>query len=237
MRRFYNYTASKMCYFGWGRTVVYHIRRHKTIYENVEALYTALILALLIKAFLFDAYEIPSGSMKDTLMINDRIFVNKFIYKFEDIDVGDIIVFKTKGIPKIENPEKPYFIKRVVGLPEDTLEIGKDGFLYRNGKKIVEPPIFLENRYFPFREHSPQKFTVPDGHLMVFGDNSRDSYDSRGWGYVPIENVVGRAMFRYWPLSRIGLIKGVPPELIRAEVARERQEKRSSATNAQAAEQ
>ncbi|MBD3265775.1 signal peptidase I, partial [bacterium] len=136
MRRFYHHVAQKLKYYSWGRPIVRHFSRHRGIYENVEALYTALILALLIKAFLFEAYKIPSRSMVDTLQVHDRIFVNKFCYFFGEVEVGDIIVFKTKGIEEIYSPEKPYYIKRVVGLPGDRLRIGKDGFIYRNGTRI-----------------------------------------------------------------------------------------------------
>lgn len=233
MRRFYLYVASKLRYFSWGRPIVNHISRHRVLYENVEALYTALILALLIKAFLFEAYKIPSGSMKDTLQVYDRIFVNKFCYSFEDIHVGDIVVFKTKGIPPIDDPEKPYYIKRVVGLPGDTIRIGEDGFLYRNGSKLDEPHFFVENRYSTLG--AQREFSVPEGKVFVFGDNSGNSYDSRGWGGVPLENVMGKAVFRYWPLSRIGLIKGLPPEPVRSRVARDRS-KPSVESKAHAAE-
>jgi signal peptidase I len=236
MRKFYNHIADKLNYFSWGRSLVGHIGRHRGFYENFEALYTALILALIIKAFLFEAYKIPSGSMKDTLLVDDRIFVNKFCYKFSDIDVGDVIVFKTKGIPQIDDPEKPYYIKRVVGLPGDKIRIGKDGFLYRNGEKLQNPKIFQDNRYVPYN-YRKQEYTVPDGQVYVFGDNSRNSLDSRAWGGVPLENVMGRAVMRYWPPTRIGFIKGVPPELVRSEVAKERESGMFAPNKAQAAEQ
>ena len=234
MKRFYQSLAKKLRYYSWGRAIVNHIGRHRGIYENFEALYTALILALLIKAFLFEAYKIPSGSMKDTLLIDDRIFVNKFCYKMEDIKVGDIIVFKTKGIPKIDDPKKPYFIKRVVGLPGDRIRIGEDGFLYNNSKRLEKPKIFQDNRYVTY--DSAREFIVPKDMVYVFGDNSRNSYDSRGWGGVPLKNVMGKAVFRYWPFTRIGFLNGLPPELVRAEVAKQKAEGKFG-SEAQAAEQ
>ncbi len=208
MRRFYSRLAEYMKNFHWGRGVVNHVNRHPRFYENFEALYTALILALLIKSFLFEAYKIPSSSMEDTLQIGDRIFVNKFWYNFDDVDVGDIVVFKTEGI-SIYDPEKPYYIKRVVGKAGDELEI-RNGYIYRNGKILDSPEFFVENQYFPY--HGKRKFIVPEGELFMFGDNSSNSSDSRDWGGVPEDNVMGQAFFRYWPPSQFGFIEGIPPE-------------------------
>jgi len=200
--------ADKLLFFSWGRSAVNHIGRHQRFYENFEALYTALILALLIKTFIFEAYKIPSSSMMDTLREGDRIFVMKFIYSIRPIQVGDVVVFKTKGIDEIYSPDKPYYIKRVVGLPHDHIRIGKDGHIYRNGKLVDDPPFFLTNRYGVLREYDQQReFDVPNGEIFVFGDNSRNSWDSRAWGGVPLQNVMGRAFFRYWPPSRMGLIR------------------------------
>ena len=219
MRRFYLALAEHLKNFIWGRALVYHVTRNRRFYENFEALYTALILALLIKSYVFEAYKIPSSSMLDTLQIRDRIFVNKFIYKYKDIQVGDIIVFKTEGL-SIYQEDKPYYIKRVVGLPGDLIEVGQDGHLYRNGKLMDHPHFFLDNRYVAFS--GVRSFKVPDGELYVFGDNSRNSSDSRRWGGVPLENVMGKAFFRYYPFQRIGLLKGVPPESVRLDTERER---------------
>ncbi|RJP33709.1 MAG: signal peptidase I [Candidatus Omnitrophota bacterium] len=237
MRRFYLLLASKLKYFSWGRAIVNHISRHYRLYENLEALYTALILALLIKTFIFEAYKIPSKSMCDTLKEGDRIFVNKFLYDLRPIHVGDVVVFKTKGIPPIESPDKPYYIKRVVGLPGDRLEIMDDGHLRRNGK-ILESPDFFNENFYTVLYNRKRNFVVPEGCLYVFGDNSMNSSDSREWGAVPIDNVMGKAFFRYWPLSRFGLIKGVPTEKAQEYVKRERPLPRESGfgNQAQAAE-
>ncbi|MGI6454445.1 MAG: signal peptidase I [bacterium] len=215
MRRFYYRLADKLRYFSWGRSLVDHFRRHQRLYENMEALYTALVLALIIKTFVFEAYKIPSSSMYDTLREGDRIFVSKFIYDLQPIEIGDVIVFKTFGIDAIYDPEKPYYIKRVVGLPGDEIQITPDNKLMRNGELLTEPDIFLENEYYPIRTNAKTRFKVPEGQVYVFGDNSDNSWDSRAWGGVPIENVMGKAFFRYWPISRIGLIEGVPPEYVR----------------------
>ncbi|HQH73967.1 MAG TPA: signal peptidase I [bacterium] len=239
MRRLYYLVADKLRNFIWGRSVVYHIGRHQRFYENFEALYTALILALIIKSFILEAYKIPSSSMLDTLQIGDRIFVSKFIYNFRDIHVGDIIVFKTENIPGLDSDNKPYYIKRVVGLPGDRIDIS-NGHIYRNGQMVTQPEFFLENEYYPLRRNDETHFVVPDGKVYVFGDNSRNSWDSRAWGGVPLENVMGKAFFRYWPLSRIGAIYDLPPEPVREKIARERTSDnpaRFSPGSAQASEQ
>lgn len=218
MRRFYYHVADKLKYFAWGRALVDYIGQRGRFFENFEALYTALILALIIKSFIVEAYKIPSSSMLDTLQINDRIFVNKFLYNFTSIDVGDVVVFKTENIPRLNYEEKPYYIKRVVGLPGDVIEI-RNGHLYRNGELIDHPDFFVQNRYFPSFSRRETIFQVPENQIFVFGDNSLHSYDSREWGGVPLENVMGKAFFRYWPPSRMGLIYGLPPEDIRDRVA------------------
>ena len=209
MRRFYTRLGYRLDHFPCGRAITRHVRAHLRLYENVEALFTALLLALLIKRYLFEAYKIPSGSMRDTLQIDDRIFVSKFAYDFADIDVGDIVVFKTPE--SIYDAEKPYYIKRVVGLPGDSIQI-KGGTVFRNGRPLDTPRFFAENRYSPYlKDNRPFRATqVPKDQVFVFGDNSEDSYDSRYWGGVPTANVMGKAVFRYWPPSRIGLIEGVP---------------------------
>lgn len=210
MRRFYRLVADQLRNFLWGRSLVNHITRHYRLYDNIEAVFSVLVVVLIIKAFLVDVYQIPSSSMHDTLIENDRIVVNKLQYRFGDVQIGDVIVFRTRGIPIIDDPDKPYYIKRVVGLPGDDLEI-RGGGLFRNGQKIESPAIFLENYYIPLPSNNQRAFRVPDGHVLVFGDNSSDSWDSRGWGPVPLENIVGKAFFRYWPPSRIGALHGVAP--------------------------
>lgn len=209
MRRLYFSIADKLSNFLWGRALVAHFSRHQLLYENLEALYIALILALFIKGFLFEAYKIPSASMHDTLLEGDRIFVNKMIYAFWDVQIGDVVVFKTQGIAPIDQPDKPYYIKRVVGLPGDIIEI-RDGYIFRNGSRIEVPHFFLENYYISM-DNFKRVFEVPPGQVYVFGDNSFNSYDSRGWGGVPIENLMGKAFFRFYPFDRVGEIDGVPP--------------------------
>ena len=179
---------------------------------------TALVLALIIKAFLFQAFYIPSGSMEPTLMPGDRVLVNKVPYYFHDPHRGEIIVFENpdpnaqedrgvvggfvhwlaQGLGFSTNPDED-FIKRVIGLPGDTVE-GKDGYVFVNGTKLDEP--YLSQKTRPFDE-----VEVPAGDLFVMGDNRRASNDSRfGLGFVPISKVVGRAFVKIWPPGRMGLL-------------------------------
>jgi len=177
------------------------------IRENIEALVIAVLLALFIRAFVVQAFKIPSGSMKDTLLIGDQLLVNKFIYgvklPFTNLTVipvknpqrGEIIVFKYP-----EDPGKD-FIKRVVALGGDTVEI-RNKELYVNGlKQSSEHAVHVDPRVFP-REFQPRDnfgpITVPKGKLFVMGDNRDESNDSRYWGYVDIAAVRGRAILIYW---------------------------------------
>ena len=203
-------TGERLGHYAWGRCIVNHVAGHRRLYENLEAFFTALVLALLIKRYIVDCYQIPSPSMEDTLKEGDRIFVAKFLYHFADIQVGDVVVFRTP--PEIFKPDKPYYIKRVVGLSGDRLEIENE-HIYRDGQVVDQPEFFRRNRYFE-RLSNGERFdalTVPEGEIYVFGDNNANSYDSRYWGGVPVENVMGKAFFRYWPPTRIGRIVGAPP--------------------------
>lgn len=194
----------------WGARLVKHIQTYPRLYGTIEGIGVAVILALLIRAFVIEAYKIPSESMVPTLMKGDRLFVNKFIYRFEEPQIGDVIVFRAPDC--IYTRERPVYVKRVVGLPGDYVAIDEDGFLYVNDERIVSPAFFASHPYTRLivdRNREPGVFNgvkVKDGEVLVFGDNSRNSFDSRMWGGVPLTNIKGRAMIRWWPPSRIGAI-------------------------------
>jgi signal peptidase I len=183
---------------------------------------SALVIAVIIKTFLIQAFYIPSGSMIPTLVKDDRILVNRLAYRFGDIERGDIIVFADptptpqdrgflgsvvhwlgEGIGVVR-PADDDFIKRVIALPGETWEI-REGVTYVNGTKIDEPWV---NAADPdTRSFGPE--TVPDGMLFVMGDNRNHSGDSRfqppgGLGYIPIDKVIGQAFVIIWPPSRMG---------------------------------
>jgi signal peptidase I len=180
----------------------------------------AFALALIIKTFLFQAFFIPSGSMEPTLMPGDRVLVNKIPYYFHEPRRGDIIVFEDphpsehddrgvvggfvhwlfQGIG-VQRPEDEDFIKRVIGLPGDTVQ-GKNGSVFVNDVKIDEPYLPEGEKTEPFH-----LFQVPAGMLFVMGDNRGNSSDSRfSLGYIPIDNVIGKAFVVMWPPSRVGLL-------------------------------
>lgn len=158
----------------------------------------AILAAFFVKAFLFQAFWIPSASMEPTLVEGDRIIVNRITYDFGSIERGDVIVFER---PEGEiDPTVEHLVKRVIGLPGDRLE-ARGGALYRNGNLASEP-------YLPpgtITDNLPPT-VVPDGQLWVMGDNRGNSSDSRVFGPIDGDLVVGKAIFRFWPVSKIGRI-------------------------------
>lgn len=175
--------------------------------ENIEAILLAIVLALFIRTFVVQAFKIPSGSMKKTLLIGDHILVNKFIYgvkipfiqktliPVKEPRRGDIVVFKFP-----EDPDKD-FIKRVVGVAGDVIEIQRKK-VYVNGKPlnhdfgIYTDPQIIPGVFQPRDNFGP--VTVPKNSLFVMGDNRDHSYDSRFWGFVDLTAVKGKAFMIYW---------------------------------------
>jgi len=171
------------------------------IRETVETVVIALILAFLIRTFVVQTFWIPSGSMEPTLLVGDRIMAYKLFYGIDNVKRGDIIIFE---FPL--NPRKD-FVKRVIGLPEDVIEV-RDKEVYVNGKRLIEPYAVYRDRRnigFPRDEYGPVK--VPPDSLFVLGDNRDSSEDSRYWGYVPEKNIVGEVFLIYWPPWRMRIIK------------------------------
>ena len=179
----------------------------------------ALGLAVGIQAFVVKPYQIPSESMEPTLDVGQRVLVNRFLYRFTDPSVGDVVVFHPpKGAElgdRCGAPRRPgaacskptpgeaevNFIKRVVAGPNDTLRI-VDGTPIVNGKKPSEPFI---NPCAPGEDcNLPRAIEVPPGHYFMMGDNRGASDDSRFWGPVPKDWIIGKAFATYWPPDRIG---------------------------------
>ena len=170
--------------------------------EWAQSIVVALLLTLLIRTFVIQAFKIPSGSMRPTLMEGDKLFVNKYTYRFHPPKRGDIVVFKYP-----EDPKKD-FIKRLVALENETVEI-RDGKIAVDGKVLDDPETFGKFYYY---NHDPfggpnEKIKVPEHAYYVLGDNSANSTDSRFWGFVPKTNLVGKAVFRWWPLTKVGKLK------------------------------
>ncbi|MBU0687773.1 MAG: signal peptidase I [Candidatus Margulisbacteria bacterium] len=165
--------------------------------DTIETIVIALVLALLIRTFIVAVFWIPSGSMIPTLGIKDRIVANKFIFRFREPRRQEIVVFKSPDAFK--NTGKNEFIKRLIGLPGDKLQI-IDGVVFINDKPLQE--------FYPLnRDHDDfGPVTVPADHYFMMGDNRSESADSRYWGYLPREKMVGPAFLRIWPLNKFGVI-------------------------------
>ncbi len=188
--------------------------------DNAITLAWAGLLALGVRTFVAEPRYIPTSSMEPTLQIDDRLIIDKVSFLFRKPQRGEIVVFYPPESPVVPDPSKVY-IKRVIGLPGDRLAI-KGGKVYVNGKVLPEnyiaepanyelpseqptvcPPICLPSLKL-VRENNIVSFTVPDNHYWVMGDNRNNSADSHMWGFLPGDRLVGRALFRYWPLNRFG---------------------------------
>ncbi|MFA5059008.1 MAG: signal peptidase I [Candidatus Omnitrophota bacterium] len=181
--------------------------------EWVESILVALVLALFIRTFIIQAFKIPTGSMRMTLIEGDRILVDKLSYGpkvpftkirlpgFSKPKRGDVVVFIYPEDTKRD------FIKRLIAFGGETVEI-KDGRIYINGQMITEPPV--KNIYYYNRGSFgaiSQKIIVPKDSYFVLGDNSASSKDSRYWGFVPEGFLIGKADLIYWPIQRMRFIK------------------------------
>lgn len=188
----------------------------RTVVEWIAVVVGAVLVALLIRTFVAQAFYIPSESMEPLLAKDDRVVVDKLTYDFSDVARGDVVVFRKPATDPVDGV--PDLIKRVVGLPGDTIVI-QDGSVYINGMRLNEP--YLPAGTFtaqgagtpnpgvggPAPRCGPDDpCVVPDDHVFVMGDNRSNSKDSR-WpevGYVSSEQLVGRAFVRVWPLDRLG---------------------------------
>ncbi|MCO8128731.1 signal peptidase I [Acidimicrobiia bacterium EGI L10123] len=166
--------------------------------EWVAVIVGALVVALVVKTFLIQAFYIPSESMVPTLEVGDRVLVNKLSYSTGDIDRGDIVVFARPGGPGSDGIED--LIKRVVALPGETVE-GRGGQVLIDGRPLAEPylPDALETSVFP-------PYVVPEDHVWLMGDNRGASDDSRRFKAVPTDDIVGRAFVVIWPFTQLGTL-------------------------------
>ena len=190
-------------------------QKKSTFREYYEALLIAVIFVNFARIFVFQAFKIPTGSMEDNLKVGDHIIVNKFIYgpagtpwqkllPLRDIRRGDIIVFRYPLQPDTD------FVKRVIGMPGDTLEV-RNKKISVNGKALDEPYVIHEDpQVFPLQPSLPEPyrsrdqfgpFTVPEGQYFAMGDNRDRSSDSRYWGTVPRSMIKGRAFMVYWSFA------------------------------------
>jgi signal peptidase I len=163
--------------------------------ELLETIVPAILIALLINVFLGQATRVDGQSMEPALHTNERLVVEKLSYRLHGPQRFDIVVIR---VPSQGNE---LLIKRVIGLPGDTVEI-RDGVVYINGAPLDEP--FIGQTTYPGRD---AKVTVPPLYVFVMGDNRTHSNDSRSFGPVPIDNIVGRAWVSYWPPEAAGLVR------------------------------
>lgn len=154
----------------------------------------ALALAFILKTFVVDSRIIPSASMYPTVKVNDRILINRFVYRFADVERGDIIVFK----PNADTGETRDMLKRVIGLPGETVEI-KDNMVYIDDVPLEESYVAEKPNY----QFGP--ITVPEGCIFVLGDNRNKSADAHVWlnPFLNIEQIKGKAFCVYWPLDHL----------------------------------
>ena len=211
-------------------------RKGSVLREFPILVIVALAVSLAIKTFLVQFFYIPSGSMENTLQINDRVAVNKVPFLSQSISRGDVVVFRDPAnwlpepyagnsnivVEKIKeglvtvgilpNPAKQYLVKRVIGIAGDTV-VAKDGVLTINGKATSEPYIFAGNK----PSEMDFKVTVPTGKVWVMGDHRGASADSRyhqddvNNGFVPVSKITGRAFAIIWPVKNFGLIPSHNP--------------------------
>jgi signal peptidase I len=171
-----------------------YLKIKKAIFEWVETIAVALILALIIRQFYFGVFWIPSESMTPTLNVYDRLIVNKYVYHFREPKRLQVVVFKYPLDPKND------FVKRIIGLPGEKLEI-KFGKIYINDQLLHE--------YHTMHEDNSNfgPIEIPEDNYFVMGDNRPNSADSRFWGFVPRKNLHGPAFLKIWPIWELGLIR------------------------------
>jgi signal peptidase I len=173
--------------------------------EILKTLGLSAVLAFGIRTFVAEARYIPSKSMVPTLLVDDRLIVDKVSYHFKQPQRGEIVVFMPPDEastvctgPRVQQSKDAY-IKRIIGLPGEKVEV-KQGLVFINDSPIKEA--YLDS--VPEYQYGPR--VVPPDSYLVLGDNRNNSCDSHYWGFVPRENIIGRAIVRFWPLNRMGEI-------------------------------
>lgn len=170
----------------------------RELFQWVAAIVAAVLIALAIDNFVIVNAQIPSGSMENTIMTGDRVIGNRFAYSFSDPQRFDIIIFR------YPDDERQLFIKRIIGLPGETVEI-RDGKIYLNGSD--EPLEDVQTKETMVGSFGP--YTVSENSYFVMGDNRNDSKDSRYWTntFVTKDEILGKAIFRYWPISEFKILE------------------------------
>ncbi|MEK6536352.1 MAG: signal peptidase I [Actinomycetota bacterium] len=170
----------------------------RSILETIGILAGAIVVAWVLQAYLVKPFQIPSASMVPTMNIGDRILVNRLVYRFGEVKRGDVIVFKAPIDPDVD------YVKRVIAVARDRVEVTPQGAVVINGELQVENYTNPNStRLQPFTEQ-----TVPEGNVFVMGDNRGDSKDSRFWTspWLPVDDIIGKTFFTYWPPGRMGML-------------------------------
>ena len=173
----------------------------KELIEYLKMIAIVVVTVCIVNQFILINARIPSASMENTILTGDQIFGNRLAYLFDDPERYDIVIFK------YPDDRKQYFIKRVIGLPGDTVNI-VDGDVYVTTAQGEE--LLVEDHFLPEEAYgSYGPYTVPEDSYFMLGDNRNWSKDSRFWNntYVPEEDILGKAVLRYWPLNKFGIVK------------------------------
>jgi signal peptidase I len=176
--------------------------------EAAVVVVVAVLVAVLLRAFVVQTFFIPSGSMEPTLQIGDRILVNKVSYHLHGVDRGDIVVFSRPPTENCGGPEVNDLVKRVIGLPGDVISLA-NGYVYVDGKKLDESWLPASEQGITVAgpagntSNLARPYRVPADNYFVMGDNRTDSCDSRYWGPINRSLLVGKVELRVWPLSSL----------------------------------
>jgi len=166
-----------------------------------KSLFWAIVIAVFVRIFFVGNFKIPTTSMVPTLMVGDRLISNDIIYKIRKPQRGEVVIFK-----HIKETHTTDYVKRAIALPGERVLI-KEGKIYINGKEVTEPRISCRYYYSDGYYGVAKETEVPPGSYYVLGDNSINSSDSRYWGFVAEKDLVGKALFIYWPPWRMGFIR------------------------------
>ena len=176
------------------------------LFEIVETLVLTLIIFLVIQNFVAQPYQVKQQSMERTLEPEQYVLVDKLTPRFDTYKRGDIVVFKP---PEDWGDDETPFIKRVIGEGGDIVEIRDDGHVYVNDVELDEPYVYADENGDPQSTTAPldqTSWTIPEGELFLMGDHRSNSADSRTFGPVEVDQVIGRAWLRYWPFNVFGIL-------------------------------
>jgi signal peptidase I len=194
-------------------------KRYRVAIDWLVTIVGAILIVLAIKQWVVNPYRIPSSSMEPTLncarpavgceaSISDRVLACRFCYRFWNPKRGDIVVFKTPPLAASKCGEGGTYVKRLIGLPGDTVHEDGNGFIWVNGKELTEPYVQPARRHQDVRNNPSYRnktWRVPRGQYFFMGDNRGESCDSRAWGTVPRRNLIGKVVATYWPPLRISM--------------------------------